>query len=332
MRFGMWMGAPLRTLGMVAVMALAACGGGGDDKKDPPLGVTVTVDGTAESSGPLTAGETSTIEVPSGATLVFASEGETRWDPVATGSSYTVNSFSFTSKSMTVTSNAGGTLVVVFTNKADESQKATLNVTVAPKEFERVAPVDGETSTWADTWTNEAGDTTQSNQLFRTILTGQGGYGIDLGDADTGAYTSFRNLYDAQDRYLGYANTATGVECLYDTPVVGLAYPLQVGKSWSGDAKRDCATSSMTLHYSRRIEAYQRIVVPQGSHDTLRIKSESRVAVTPSNHEIPPYNYTMTSTCWWAVDIGRSIKCVDDVQNADGSSAHGSSELKSLTR
>jgi hypothetical protein len=168
MRIGMWMGAPLRALGMVAVMALAACGGGSDDN-EPALGVTVTVDGTAESTGPLTAGQTSAIEVASGATLVFASEGETRWDPTATGSTYTVNSFSFTSKSMTVSSNGGGTLVVVFTNKADESQKATLNVTVAPKEFQRVAPREGEIANWKSTLYHR--DDSTSEDGFRTRAT-----------------------------------------------------------------------------------------------------------------------------------------------------------------
>lgn len=330
MRIGMWMGAPLRALGVVAVMALAACGGGSSSDEKPAFGVNVAVDGTADAANPLTAGETSTIEVPSGATLVFESAGETRWEPTATGSSYEVNGFSFTSKSMTVSSNAGGSLVVVFTDKADASQKATLNVTVAPKEFQRVAPVDGQVATWSLDWTDTLGDTTRQDQFVRTVLMDNGRYGTEAGTTP-GTYSVLRVLYDAQDRNLGYVDTGTGVECLFDQPVAGVSYPLQVGKSWSGDAKRDCERSSVVFHYSNAVEAYERITVPQGTHDTLRIRSESRSTVTFSNPDFPVLAFTSSMTCWWAVDLGRNVKCKYSDRFDDGSTDGGTSELKGLT-
>jgi len=332
MRIGMWMGAPLRALGMAAVMALAACGGGGSDDK-PALDVTVKVDGVADSAGPLSAGETGTIAVASGATLVFDSPGETRWEPTATGSSFEVNTFSFTSKSMTVSSHAGGTLVVVFTNKADASQQATLNVTVAPEEFQAVARVDGEVETWSETWTDSTGAVTQDSFLWRTVLMDQGTYGVDIGDAQTGTYSSTRSLYDAQDRYLGFAAVESGNKCLYDQPVAFVSYPLHVGKSWVGDATRSCGgILTFTQHYSRSVEAYERVVAPQGSHDALRIKAQADYTVTSTDPDQPGYGYTVNSTCWWAVDLGRNVKCNYVFHYDDGSSDSRSDVMTGLAR
>jgi hypothetical protein len=327
MRIGMWMGAPLRALGMAAAMALAACGGGsGDDK--PALDVTVQVDGVADSAGPLSAGETSTIEVASGATLVFDSPGETRWEPTTTDSTFAVNSFSFTSKSMTVSSNAGGTLVVVFTNKADASEKATLNVTVAPKEFQHVDRVDGELEGWVQTTTDAAGVVTRQDVYNRTLLMGEGNYGVESGltpDFESGN----RALYDAQDRNLGYVNAVTGIECRYDTPITVVSYPLHVGASWSGDGKRVCGLTT-NQHYARSVEAYERVVVPQGSHDALRIQAE--VTYRYSQEGLPDSGFTVNSTCWWAIDLGRNVKC-DYVYHYDnGSSDSRSDVMTSLTR
>jgi hypothetical protein len=332
MRIGMWMGAPLRALGVVAVMALAACGGGGDDKKDPPLGVTVTVDGTAESSGPLMAGETSTIEVPSGATLVFASEGETRWDPVATGSSYTVNSFSFTSKSMTVSSNAGGALVVVFTNKADESQKATLNVTVAPKEFGRVDVVDGEASEWTYVRINrDENSVTDHLRAHVKFLDEDGNYSIWLETLDEGPTTWVTTNYDAQDRVTG-VSFGSGA-CTDDAPVVQLSYPLHVGKQWSGTSTRTCSgVKSYDQSYERTVEAFERISVPAGAFDALRVKSVVNFT-NLSDPNVPGGAYSSTRTCWWATTLGRNVKCEFTYAYPDGVSGNYSRSLtQTMTR
>ena len=309
--------------------ALAACGGGGGHD-DPPLEVSVSVDGVTDPNT-LTPGESATISVPSGATLVFSSEGQTGWTPVATESTFQVNSFSFTSKSLTVDSNGGGSLVVVFKNNADETQKATLTVNVAPQEFQAVARVDGEVEAWSETAVESDGSSSQSNFFRRTVLMDAGGYGLDIASTP-GAYSQSRSLYDAQDRYLGFVNTATGSECRYDNPVAFVSYPLHVGQTWSGDAKRVCGFQTFAQQYSRSVEAYERVVVPQGSHDALRIKAEAHYSVTYSDPNVPGYGYTTNSTCWWAVDLGRNVKC-DYVFHYDDSTTGSRTEvMTSLTR
>jgi hypothetical protein len=304
MRIGMWMGAPLRALGVVAVMALAACGGSdGDDK--PALEVIVKVDGVADAAGPLSAGETSTVAVASGTTLVFDSPGETRWEPTASESSFAVNSFSFTSKSMTVSSNAGGTLVVVFTNKADASQKATLNVTVAPKEFERVAPREGEIAIWNSKLYYSDGTTTDEGYRTRATLLENGQYGLDRAYSDSPDAYVTRSLYDEQDGYLGWSSLGSSFSCLYDASTANVSYPMHVGKTWSGSATRTCTDGSgFGVNFTRTVAAFQRLTVAAGEFDTLRIESELAYELS-----IPSDNYTVTSTCWWAVQSGRMVKC-----------------------
>jgi hypothetical protein len=302
MRIGMWMGAPLRALGMAAVMALAACGGGSSDD-EPALDVTVKVDGVADSAGPLSAGETSTIEVPSGATLVFDSPGETRWEPATTDSTFAVNSFSFTSKSMTVSSNAGGTLVVVFTNKADASEKATLNVTVAPKEFQRIAAREGEIVHQKSKLYWNDGRITDRGSSSRVSLLENGQYGVDTADGvDSTAY-DVRLLYDAQDAYLGWSSLIGSYSCLGSAPIAGVSYPMHVGKSWTGSVTSSCTGGSSHIDgFTFTVTAFERITIAAGDFDALRIESKSNYADSATS-------YSATGACWWAVETGRLVKC-----------------------
>jgi len=253
-------------------------------------------------------GGSATINVPSGATLVFDSEGEARWAPVATDSSFHVNSFSFTSKSLTVTSNAGGSLVVVFKDKADESKTATLTVTVAPKEFARVLRTNGEVETWSTVSVDVEGNKFEGGILYRTELMDGGAFSLYVGNPVTELYSQ-RQSYDAQDRYLGFSALGADVDCTYDQPVAQISYPMQVGRSWSGATHRGCGDMNylnFDMSYVRTIEAFERITVPEGSHETLRVHSD----LTYTNvSDDPNDGHTQTNTCWWAVDLGRHIKC-----------------------
>ena len=333
MQTGMGVSERVRVLGAAAALvlfsALSACGGGDGREDNPPLEVSVSVDGVTDADT-LTPGESAAISVPSGATLVFSSEGQTRWAPVATESSFQVNSFSFTSKSLTVTSNGGGSLVVLFKDKADETKTATLTVTVAPKEFERAARADGEVETWSTVSVDVEGNTYHGGGLYRTVLTDNGAYEVHVGNSETGLYSQ-RQRYDAQDRYLGFAALGADVNCTYDQPVVQVGYPMHVGKTWSGEAHRDCGDMtylSFDQSYVRTVEAFERISVPEGSHEALRIRAE----VTYTNIGGDPNDgYTSTNTCWWAVDLGRNIKCEYVSHYTDGKTSSQTTTLAKRT-
>jgi hypothetical protein len=112
--------------------------------------------------------------------------------------------------------------------------------------------------------------------------------------------------------------------------VANVSYPLHVGKSWSGDAKRACGGLTISLHYERSVEAYERVIVPQGGHDALRIKLEA--TYTYSQPGMDSFGQTVTGTCWWAIDLGRNVKCDYVYHYDDGSSESRSDVLISLTR
>jgi hypothetical protein len=80
---------------------------------------------------------------------------------------------------------------------------------------------------------------------------------------------------------------------------------MHVGKTWSGTSTRTCTNgSSLDVSYTRTVAAFQRISVPAGEFDALRIESELSYQLLD-----PDSNYSVTSTCWWAVQIGRQVKC-----------------------
>lgn len=294
---------------LVASMAwvLSACGGGGGE---PPLEVAVSVNGVPDASNPLTIGEATTINVASGSTLVFTSEEDTRWAPVATSSSFSVNSFSVTEKSMTVSSDAGGTVQVVFSDARDEAKTASLTVVVAPKEFARVAPREGQFFDMAVRLTDLEGGVTTWDERLITRLDGSGGnYAEEVWSGDAYQYIVSRELYDHLGRYLGWDHPHAPLACTNSQPLVNHSYPLHVGKTWSGATSRRCdgGPANYDLAYERSVEAFEPVTVPAGTFNTLRIRSEQRV----SNISIAgvPSAYDVIRTCWWAVDLGRDVKC-----------------------
>jgi hypothetical protein len=79
------------------------------------------------------------------------------------------------------------------------------------------------------------------------------------------------------------------------------------------------------------VEGFERVVVPQGGHDALRIKFEQRGTITPTDPRVPVFVFTISHTCWWAVDLGRHFKCDSVTESSDGPNYERHSMLKSLT-
>lgn len=332
----MWISARACLLGVTVAAAglLAACGGGGGGKDDhgAEFGVSVKVNGVADASNPLTTGESTTISVPSGSALVFDSEGETTWAPKATGSNFEVTNFSLTSKSMGVTSNGGGKLVIVFADKAQASKSATLTINVAPKEFAQVARVDGELETWSSVTTNAVGEVTRDPDILKRTSFLDDGYAVELGSVSPDIFYG-RSLYDSQDRLLGSSQVDGSLPCLYDQPVVNVAYPLHVGLTWGGHATSHCGDQAHPLinsqTYSGTVETYEQVTVAQGKHDALRIKWVADFSVSDPNGT---RSYTVNKTCWWAIDLGRYVKCNAAYTSVDDDPSSNVQELKALKR
>ena len=312
MRSSMSMKVCLRSMlaALAATWILAACGGGGSSG-DTAFKVALKVDGVADASNPMDVGETTTITAPSGATLTFESNGDAVWTLAATGSSYDVRTDSARSKSIVLTSNGGGGLTIVFANAATPSQRSTLNVVVEPKHFERVAMTEGEVADWANTVVLLSGGTLDSPYRRRSALIGSDGhYRQDSAVAWNPDEFTYRYLFDADDRQTGYQDLTTGHTCTYSVPLAEVSYPLYVGKTWSVTAQKTCndtpdvrgaATTSV-------VEAFEPVTVGAGTHDTLRIRTETTYSGLPDSN-VPGGTFTESETCWWAVDLGRQVKC-----------------------
>lgn len=79
----------------------------------------------------------------------------------------------------------------------------------------------------------------------------------------------------------------------YDPPI-GYLYPLKVGKSWSTQHKVTTANGAVTnITYACKVEDREKVTVPAGTFDTLRIVCESPVSRDVS---------------WSIVDLGMHAK------------------------
>jgi hypothetical protein len=79
----------------------------------------------------------------------------------------------------------------------------------------------------------------------------------------------------------------------YDPPL-GYVYPLSVGQSWSTKHKVTTASGAVTdFTYSCKVEAREKVTVPAGTFDTMRIACE-----TPVSRDVS----------WTIVDMGMHAK------------------------
>jgi hypothetical protein len=273
------------------------CGGGADPKE--PLSVTVSVDGSPTET--LDAGESATIEADSGATLVLYSAVATSWNMIAVTSTYTVIGATEGSKSVVVSSNGGGTLDVVLSTSSGE--QVNLRIVISPRHFERLPMRDGEASEWTVTEERQ-GSEPESSIYRRQVQLQADGYFVDETLADSDEY-ALRSIYDADDRELGDIWLPTGNHCFYSDAIKHFHYPMFVGGLWSGQAQRVCA-GTYDLIYTGAVEAFESISTPAGTFDSLRV----RVKTKYENFSRPDETVTSkTSVCWWAVEIGRNVKC-----------------------
>jgi hypothetical protein len=192
--------------------------------------------------------------------------------------------------------------------------------------------MDDESSEW--TYVRVDRDNNTATDDLRTqvaIMDGAGNYSVGIETLTVGGTHYAATNYDALDRVTGIGTWGAQPQCTDDAPVVNVSFPLHVGKQWSGTSTRTCAgAKAYDQNYQRTVEAFERISVPAGSFDALRIKSTVALSTTDAN--VPGGAYSYIRTCWWAVALGRNVKCQFDYTYPDGApGSYSRSQTQTMT-
>jgi hypothetical protein len=297
-----------RRLLLSTVVTLVACGSGGGGDGDHQE-YTVLVDGVQAPGSPFTAGQTASIDAPSGATVTVQSDSAVGWKISTADVTYQVVSDSPNSKSLSATSNSGGTLTLDLSDSHGGSA-VDLEVAIAPRRFERKAPGNGETSDWLLVTERHNDSTLTESARRRTWVFDTGEYWVEQARIwlDGGVLdTELVFVYGDSDQFSYTYSQTGGYECRYMKYLTQIKYPVYVGASWSDTSPYGCGSGQIEpwydIEYTVHVEAFERISVPAGDFDSLRI-------VTDKQYNFPGDTRTGgTETCWWAVDIGRNVKC-----------------------
>jgi hypothetical protein len=87
----------------------------------------------------------------------------------------------------------------------------------------------------------------------------------------------------------------------YDPPLCQMpAPPWSVGQTWSCNSGWSDGTYSGNLPIKGKIEAAEKVTVPAGTFDTLRVVTKSGETVT---------------TCWYAAKVEQFVRCKSGVKN-----------------
>ncbi len=312
----------------LAMMTLSGCGGGGGSGGNVPLQINVIVSGPTTGNANLAAGQVSTIDVASGATLEFDSAAETRWDPTSDRASYAVGSFSFTKKIVTVSSVTGGTVAFKLSSKTSASQTATLTVNVAPQQFAAGLRRVGELSTWQSDYAQYGGTTySQISDSTVSAVNADGSFSLDILSNGVPIY---RYSYDQNGAGLSEKSLIRDLSCSDAPTGDSNGFPRYVGKVWTSTFESQCSDGySSSSTEESTIEGYEKITVGSGTFDALRIRSTGRVTAIDPTAPKSPSTRDSVGTCWWATSIARTVKCMATFTPVGGT---GPNDLKTVTQ
>ncbi|MFT0732946.1 hypothetical protein ACTJK6_08390 [Ralstonia sp. 22086] len=305
--------------GIALACALSACGGGGDSGDggvaDPnSFSVSATVGGTKVQTFSASSGQTATLTVKSGQDLRLDSSTDVNWKSGDATSNTEVSVKGASTQSWTagLKSPPGGTFTVTVTSAKDASKSAKVTVTVTPHEYTAGTPKVGRVITQTETNSRLNGTTDVHERASTTVnVDTTAGVTSTTSTLDGAADESYTSDLDANRLSRTYQN---GNVCRYTPKRPLVNFPLFVGKTWSASWQYGCVAgyqeqSSITS----TVEAYEPLVTPMGTLNTLRIHHV--IATTNSNDSqlqggsTGTAAYDLDERCWWDVDGQRTVKC-----------------------
>lgn len=294
---------------------LAACGGGGGGGAELPPVVTPFLVITKVNGVPVPAlGLKYQVTMESGDRIeVSASPEGAAWTVTADGNVIEAEASEDGGHwTATLNSPKGGQLVIEARSSADPSQEATITVLVSPQKYEAKAFVGGETRIWRETDTRNDGSVQVATLRHTTTqVAADGSHTTELRDDTRGTLIETREL-DAADNQRA-RTFPDGSRCTY-TPVRALLdYPLYHGKSTTTRWDYQCGAHHEHADAVSTVEDVQRITVPQGTHDALKL--HTHVVFTQSNDgnlsggTLGQATYAQDIVCWWSLSLRRTVSC-----------------------
>lgn len=323
--------------GLVAIAAAATgCGGGGSEPAASPFQVQATSTDASQPAVTLASGQEQAITVAPGTQVTLSSVADTRWSVAASSASYQVESFSLTQKVLTVSSIPGGEVTVELRSDSDTTARAVLHIGVTPRQFNPAVLRVGELRTWRQSYVYVGGDTFTRDLNSRvSSLDSDGGFSLQsLSDNGTVLNVSTYNADWAQTSILV---SSTGLQCTQSQKSSASRFPLVVGQSRTFSADESCTDGFIaTTSGTEQVAGYTSVTSALGTYDALKLVTTSTsTAFDPSAPGGSSETSSTVDTCYWAVDLGRTILC-DSVWTFPGTPASGSirtlrQELTSLT-
>lgn len=287
---------------------LAGCADGGDSQDE--MTVTITVDGVAKGS--LHAGDSITLEVPSGAEVVMQSNVTSTWTAMDPEGAMTTHRSEPQYHSDSLWSPIGAEAVMKVANGAAPNETVTVVFQVDRAEFQAVPARVGDAYSTQVVLEYNGNQTLEMSETVTDVA--DDGSREETSKLDH--YGERKTYFDAEGREVKFYVEASGLTCNYTPAYAQVSYPLFVGKSWSSDTYFDGCygdTAMYDLTETRTVEAFERISTQAGDFDTLRVRAEGSFKI----YDFEERDATQVDTCWWSVTLGRFIRCETDTTYLD---------------
>ena len=314
----------LRTVcALVAALVLNACGGGGDASAPPTFVVTALVGGVIVAGFIADPDHDASVSIDPGQGITFKSDVPVTFTIGPTG--VTLDAVVFDANTWSaagLSAVPGGSLTIRVALPADPTREAVITVNVAPQRFERLPALLGETLVFGVTEARRDGVASNHSATYTTASVAGDGSSVQNVVDGNGVLAQTRTL-DANGNRLTRTYTSNGNVCSYSPARVDLDFPLYIGKTWTSNWTYACSAGyHEDAASAASIDAYEPVVTAAGTFNALRI----RQAITLTNSNDPNLllgiignaAYAIETTCWWSIELKRTVKCEDSTTYVGG--------------
>jgi len=319
----------MRALCLAAItataFALVGCGGDASSPATAPPGgfaVTATVGGVPVVGFSAVSGATATLNVGTGQAVQLLATGSVNWATTLNGTDLVAGPSNATQWSGAFGTPTARSVVLTAASTADATRVAVININVAAgPSYAFPSPQLGNATTFAvsDVFVN--GVTTSSSYTDTvTAVNANGSHTVQRQGGDAPRLLSMT----ATGARAAQTFTVNGNSCSYTPPRVVFDFPLHFGKSWSSAWAYQCQLGYRENGaLSGRVVAIERVTVPAGTFDALRIALTFNYTNSNDANLVGgtagTAQYRIDSVCWYTTAAPLRFLGCDDSYTYTGS-------------